>query len=112
IYQDPYIQAPVDVSHVNWIMTANALSPLSRPFRDRCRIIEFPKPRSEFLATYVANILPKLAKDRGQPAEMFRLAPAHLESLTNWTDGSMRTLIKMLRSIVDEHEAYGRRMAN
>lgn len=112
IYQDPYIQAPVDVSHINWIMTANSVSPLSLAFRDRCRILAFPRPSSEFLSTYVANILPKLARDRGQPAEMFALAPFQLQSLENWTDGSLRTLTSMFQAIVDEHEVYGRTMAN
>lgn len=111
-YQDPYLQARVDIGHVNWLMTANSLSPLSRPFRDRCRIVQFPSPTKEHIGTYVSNILPLLARDRGQPVEMFRLEAPHWESLQNWTDGSFRTLRKMLEAIIDEHEIHGRRSAN
>lgn len=111
-YHDPYLQASADISHLNWIMTANTLGPLSRPFRDRCRIIRFPAPSLDHLDAYVSNLLPQIVADRGQSVAMFRLDAVHRGSLQSWKDGSLRTLRKMLEAIVDEHDEYGRQRAH
>lgn len=47
----PYFRVPFDMSHVGWVLTANALRGLPEPLLDRCRMIQLgPIPIAELLA--------------------------------------------------------------
>ena len=48
-WHDPHIEAPVDISNIVWLATANLLDGLSAPFRDRWRILRFPAPAAVHL---------------------------------------------------------------
>lgn len=41
----PYLQAPIDLSRVSWILCANTLDGLSRPLLDRLVVFEVAAPR-------------------------------------------------------------------
>lgn len=43
-WHDPYVQANCDLSHLVWLMTANAIEPIPAVLRDRCRVLRFPEP--------------------------------------------------------------------
>lgn len=54
---DPLLQTPVDLSHINWIFTANSVDPLPSPFRDRVRVIQVPKPELSHLPQLASSVL-------------------------------------------------------
>ncbi len=46
-YYDKCLLAPVDVSHVNWILTANTLERLSPPLLSRLDVVEIAPPAKD-----------------------------------------------------------------
>ena len=99
---DPYAQAPVDLSRVIWIATANTVDGIPAALRDRCRILAFPAPRTEHLSVLAASILRRSATARG-------LDPRWAEPLDGmelglvgraWRGGSLRVLALLLEGVV------------
>lgn len=109
-YHDPYIQAPVDLSRLSWLMTANTIAPLKRHLRDRCRVIAFPPPDLAHLRLYVRQLLPAISASRGLSPEMAGLDEGDIALLSNWQDGSLRTLQKMIGHLLDDRAAIERRL--
>jgi hypothetical protein len=64
-YPDPALQIPLDLSHVNYLPTANSLEPLPAPLRDRFQIVMFPKPTIEHLDALLPSLLQAIATERG-----------------------------------------------
>ncbi|WP_116083493.1 AAA family ATPase [Tropicimonas sp. IMCC34011] len=56
-YQSPYLEAPVDLSHVSWVLCVNDVAYLPRPLRDRVRVVQCPMPEGALLRDLVARIL-------------------------------------------------------
>jgi len=97
-FHDPYVQAPCNLSHVTWLMTANSLERLSAPLRDRCKVINFPEPKGEHLPFLVSQITLDILAEQGLDhrwvsaldiVEMSVIAKA-------WTGGSLRKLRRMI----------------
>lgn len=42
-FECPFLRLRFNASRVNWIMTANALSPIAAPLRDRCAVFQLPE---------------------------------------------------------------------
>lgn len=60
-YWDRCLLAPIDVSHVNWICTANSLDGLSAPLRSRLDVVQVAGPTPEYFDILLANLLDALA---------------------------------------------------
>lgn len=60
-YFDKCLLAPLDLSHVNWIMTANDANRLPGPLRSRLDVIELGGPGPEHFEKVFANLLRDLA---------------------------------------------------
>ena len=60
-YFDKCLLAPLDLSHVNWIMTANDASRLPGPLRSRLDIIVLTGPGPEHFDALFGNLLRDLA---------------------------------------------------
>ncbi|WP_162003363.1 AAA family ATPase [Microvirga tunisiensis] len=101
-FHDPYVQAPCDVSHVSWLMTANSLEGLPAPLRDRCRIISVPEPRGEHLPLIAYRILAELLTDQGLDFRWITpLDGVEIEALTRaWPSGSLRKLRRMIEVVI------------
>ena len=56
-WTNPYLQAPVDVSHVVWIATANRLEGISMALLDLCRVLQMSAPGPEHLALLAPGLL-------------------------------------------------------
>lgn len=97
-FHDPYVQAPCDLSHVAWLMTANSLDGLITPFKDRCRIIQFPAPGREHLPTLSRQILADLLAEQGLDHRWASpLDEIEMEAVARaWPGGSLRMLRRMV----------------
>ncbi|WP_457093245.1 AAA family ATPase [Microvirga sp. P5_D2] len=101
-FHDPYVQAPCDLSHVSWLMTANSLDGLSAPLRDRCRIITFPEPGREHLRYLSRQIIADILAAQGlddrwvSPLDEIEMAAV----AAAWTGGSIRNLRRMIEIVL------------
>lgn len=106
-WHDPYIDAPCDLSHISWIMTANAVEPVPKSLRDRCRCIRFPEPGPEHLAVLAQRLLAEKYRDKGfDPKWALPLDGVEIEALSAaWPGGSIRTLQRIVDRLIDVREA-------
>lgn len=64
-WHEPYLQAPVNLYYVGWLMTANTLSTISEPLKSRCHIMRMPTPALEHIPQILNTIRKDLALDDG-----------------------------------------------
>jgi ATP-dependent Lon protease len=64
-WHEPYLQVPVNLYYVGWLMTANTLSTISEPLKSRCHIMRMPAPDLEHIPQILQTIRKDLALDDG-----------------------------------------------
>ena len=52
-FMDPYLLGVVDLSHANWMLTANDASRVPPALRDRCRVLRIDRPERQHLEAFV-----------------------------------------------------------
>ncbi|MCW3477546.1 AAA family ATPase [Limobrevibacterium gyesilva] len=110
-WHDPYIEAPVDLSHIVWIATANSVNSLPAPLRDRCRLLPFPDPGPEHLEALASRLLCSAVTDRClDPRWALPLTGEELAALAkHWRGGSLRRLARLVEAVFSAREdAYVR----
>jgi DNA polymerase III delta prime subunit len=60
-FNDPALCVDVDLSHVNWILTANDVKPLGRPLLSRLRVINVPAPPVSAAPKIIETVLKEFA---------------------------------------------------
>lgn len=105
-YRDVYLQADVDLSRVQWILTANTIDTIPRPLLDRCLILRLEDPGPEHLRVLATSILDDVRADRGLDEQW---APAfewwEWEALAeHWPGGSLRALRRLIEAVLDARE--------
>lgn len=110
-YLDPAFQAEVDLSHVSWVATANAMDPLPGPLRDRLRVLEMPAPGIEHLESLVAPVLAGIAESRGLDPRLLAALDGEEIALVRrgWRGGSIRRLSRLVEAVVTAREALSPR---
>jgi len=100
-WNDPYVQAPVDVSNIIWVGTANSLKGIPGALLDRCRAIRFPEPRPEDLPIIANRMLKRLMEQRGlKPGWAFPFSAEELDAMVRlWSDRSLRTLGRLVEAV-------------
>ncbi|WP_052388605.1 AAA family ATPase [Belnapia moabensis] len=99
---DPFLQGPVDLSHVIWLSTANSLEGIPAPMRDRCRIIRFPSPSVEHAEALANHIIKRTIDDIGwhqswgAPVDGVELAAIQQA----WRGGSLRVLRRLVEGVL------------
>jgi hypothetical protein len=68
-WQDPCLQAAVDLSRVIWIAAANDLDTIEAPLRSRFRVLQVPAPRAEHWRAVKSALLGMIAQDANMPIE-------------------------------------------
>jgi hypothetical protein len=91
-FEDPYLQAPVDLSYVNWIAGANSLHGLAQPLLSRFEVIEIQPPRETDWPVLQTSMLAAIAAD-------FRLPQTALPRLSPEIDQQMRKLLRRRRDL-------------
>lgn len=104
-WTDPMLLAPVDLSHVNWVATANAADGLPAPLRDRLRILRLDPPRPEHAPALIPTLLDGM-RGRRHRGWIAPLSPAELEAVQAvWRDGSVRSLRRYLSGVLAARDA-------
>lgn len=100
-WMDPYAQAPVDLSHVIWIATANSVDGIPAALRDRCRILAFPAPGPEHLPGLALSVMRRSVQARGEdPRWGEPLDGMELDLVGQaWRGGSLRVLARLLDGV-------------
>jgi hypothetical protein len=98
---DPYVEAPVDLSHVVWLGTANSLKSLPAVLLDRCRAIRFPEPRPSDIAAISHQMLKRLVDRRGlNPGWAFPFTREEFTAMSKlWSNRSLRTLERLVEAV-------------
>ncbi|EFI53757.1 AAA family ATPase [Afipia sp. 1NLS2] len=105
-YPDPALQTALDLSHVNYIMTANSTNALPSPLRDRLRVISFAAPTSGDLDALLPAVLASIAVERQlDPRWIMPLdGDEHHATAQHWGGGSVRQLKRIVEVILKERE--------
>lgn len=105
-YPDPALQIPLDLSHINYVATANTLDPLPMPLRDRFRIVIFPKPTLKDLDALLPTLIKTLATERGIDKRWVApLDDIERAAIANtWPGGSVRKLQRILEAILQTRD--------
>lgn len=64
-WHEPYLQVPVNLYYVGWLMTANTLDTISEPLKSRCHIMRMQAPELEHIPQILQTIRKDLALDDG-----------------------------------------------
>lgn len=106
-YRDVYLQADVDLSHVQWILTANTLDTVPRPLLDRCVVLRLDEPGPEHLRQLATSILADVRADRGlDEAWVPPLDGIEWAALQeHWPGGSLRALRRLVEAAIDARDA-------
>lgn len=105
-YPDPALQTTLDLSHVSYVATANALAPLPSPLLDRLRIIAFPKPTLDHLDALLPVLTEAIAADCGIDRRWITPFDVHDRAAITavWPGGSVRRLRRVLESILQSRD--------
>jgi hypothetical protein len=109
-YPDPFVESEIDVSHVNFFLTANDDSKLQGPLRDRLRIVRMPEPRRQDMPTLAWAMVNDVARERGgNPAWWPHLNEDELEIAGRlWLGGSVRRLRVIVERLLAAREKNAR----
>lgn len=101
-YTDVYLQAAVNASRIQWIITANDLKAVPRPLVDRCLVLEFPEPGPEHLRPLASSILREIRTEQGiDEAWMPSLDGVEWHALErHWKGGSLRGLRRLIEAVI------------
>jgi hypothetical protein len=111
-WYDNYVQAPIDLSSVLWMATANSLADVPAPLLDRFRVLEFNEPDEGFLEPLARTLMREIAEDRGLHLGWASpLTREELDSLWKvWPGGSLRALRRYLEAVMTVREAEASQM--
>lgn len=115
-FRDHYVEFPIDLSKCVFLATANTLSTIPKPLRDRMEIIELPiYTMDEKRAIGEKHLLPKQLRRHGLPQRMLKLATDAWDELICYYTKEAgvrqleRNLASLCRKVAMVHLETGRR---
>lgn len=106
-WYDPYVQAPLNLTGVLWMGTANDIADVPEVLRDRFRVLRFNEPSAFDLEPLARALMAEIVGERGMRTEWAR--PLSLEELDAlravWGGGSVRALRRYLEGVLNAREA-------
>jgi ATP-dependent Lon protease len=103
-WRDHYLDAEVDVSHVSWLFTANALEGIPPSLRNCLRVLGMPRPGREHVPALAGFVLRDLLRERGiDPAWEPPLDGEETAAqVAAWGEaGSVRDLQRYVEAVLD-----------
>lgn len=106
-WYDPYVQAPINLTGILWLGTANEASDIPGPLRDRFRILDFGVPEVDDLESLALTLMAELVSERGlHPLWARPLTWEERDALwAVWDGGSIRALRRYLEGVLRAREA-------
>ena len=101
-FSDHYLDVAFDLSRVMFITTANVLSPIPPPLRDRMEVLELPGYTTEEKIQIAQDfIVPKQTKEHGLKKGQIEIEPAAIEAaITSYTrEAGLRNLERELATV-------------
>ena len=104
-YFETALDAPIDLSHVSFVATANTLS-ISAPLKDRFDVVRMPDPGPEHIGSLAKRIVDDIRRKRGLVDGMIPpIAPDESDLLSKaWRGGSLRQLSRIVEAFVDNRD--------
>ena len=102
-FSDHYLEVTFDLSEVMFIATANDLSTVPGPLRDRMEIIEIPSyTRDEKVNIATTHLVPKQLKEHGLPETAVTFGPETLSTIVeSYTrEAGVRNLEREIASVI------------
>lgn len=91
-YFDGCLAAEIDLSHVNWVLTANSIGDLRAPLLSRVDVVEVAGPRPEHAEMILAALWRDVASSAGLP-------PSALPHLETAAETALLRLFRNTRSV-------------
>lgn len=103
-WEDPVVMAPVDLSAISWLATANGLDGLGPALRDRLRVLSLPPPRREHVPALIAGMLERIRREpRSEGCEP--LTGEEIDAVCRvWSGGSLRSLRRLVEGVLTARE--------
>ena len=104
-YFETALDAPIDLSHVSFVATANTLK-IPAPLQDRFDIVRMPDPGPEHIGPLAKRIVDDIRRKRGLVDGMIPpIAPDESDLLSKaWRGGSLRQLARIVETLVDNRD--------
>lgn len=104
-YFETALDAPIDLSHVSFVATANSLS-IPAPLRDRFDVVKMPDPGPQHIGPLAKRIVDDIRRKRGLVDGMIPpVAPDEADLLQKaWKGGSLRKLARIVEALVDNRD--------
>lgn len=110
-HADQYLQAPIDLSYVSFVATANEDTVLPAPLKDRFRVLRIGRLRPEHVPAVAGQILAGLAHELpGDDRFVQPLDGDEIEIAARLLgDGSIRRLRAIVQRLLAQREAQAMR---
>ena len=104
-YYETALDAPIDLSYVSFVATANTLT-IPAPLRDRFDVVKMPDPGPLHIGPLARRIVNDIQRKRGLvPGMIPPIAPDESDLLSNaWRGGSLRQLARIVEALVDNRD--------
>ncbi|MBR2655573.1 MAG: AAA family ATPase [Loktanella sp.] len=99
-FECPVHRIRFNLSHINWVLTANDLDMVSAPLRDRCLVFEMPEVTPE-VAALMFDTLAKKYIGRIDP-DLLAMARAEVIAAAATSDVSLRQIIRILEILASD----------
>jgi hypothetical protein len=105
---DPFLNAPLNLSKMSWVFTANTLTDIPPALQNRLEIIRCPSPQRKHLRLLAPQLLQATYANRNlDPRWCEPLNQNEMENLKrHWPGGSIRNLKRLVQVIVDSREKF------
>ncbi|MDE0925221.1 AAA family ATPase [Aurantimonas coralicida] len=104
-YFEAALDAPIDLSHVSFVATANTLS-IPAPLKDRFDVVQMPDPGPQHIGPLTRRIVADIQRKKGLVDGMIPpVAPDEEDLLKKaWKGGSLRKLARIVEALVDNRD--------
>ncbi|MCJ2035490.1 AAA family ATPase [Methylobacterium sp. J-068] len=111
-WHEVFVNAPVDVSNVVYLVTANELGRIPAPLLDRMDSVTlFSAPGPEHLATLAPQIAREICRRQSLDERWGVLMAEEMSALSAWRGGSIRQLTKLVEMVLRSRDAGPAAMA-